>query len=45
VQGLIDLIERHFGLERYGFEIRAVHAGSGRRVPAADRLDRYRLAE
>ncbi len=43
VEGLVARIERHFGLERYGFEVRVVHAGSGRRVPAGDRLDRYRL--
>jgi hypothetical protein len=43
VQGLVDRIGRHFGLERYGFEVRVVHAGSGRRVAAADRIDRYRL--
>ena len=42
VQGLVDRIERHFGLERYGFEVRVVHGSSGRRVPAANRLDRYR---
>ena len=45
VQGLIDRIDGHFGLERYGFEIRVVDAGSGRRVPAADRLDRHRRVE
>ena len=43
VTGLVRLIERHFGLERYGFEIRIVHAGSGRRVAAGDRIGRYRL--
>ncbi|MFI5370234.1 MAG: hypothetical protein ACHQ52_01660 [Candidatus Eisenbacteria bacterium] len=45
VQGLVDRIERHFGLGRYGFEVRVVHGGSGRRVPAADRLDRHRLPD
>jgi len=45
VQGLVEQVERHFGLERYGFEVRVVHAGSGRRVPAGDRLDRYRRPE
>ena len=34
VAGLVAIIERHFGLDRYGFEIKVVHAGSGRRVPA-----------
>ena len=43
VEGLIERIERHFGLDRYGFEVRVVHAGSGRRVPAGDQLARYRL--
>ena len=45
IEGLTRLIERHFGLERYGFEVRIVHAGSGRRVPAASLLRAYRLAE
>ena len=43
VGGLVRLIERHFGLERYGFEVRIVHASSGRRVAASDLLRRYRL--
>jgi len=43
VEGLVRLIERHFGLERYGFEVRIVHAGSGRRVPAGDELRKYRV--
>ena len=41
VAGLVSLIERHFGLERYGFEVRIVHGASGRRVPATDVLSRY----
>ena len=41
VEGLVRGIESHFGLARYGFEIRIVHAGSGRRVPAGDQLRRY----
>ena len=45
VAGLVALIEKHFGLKRYGFEIRGAHAGSGRRVPAGDRLARYRREE
>jgi len=45
VAGLVGIIERHFGLERYGFEIRIVHAGSGRRVPATDLIRRYRREE
>jgi hypothetical protein len=44
VAGLAELIVRHFGLERYGFEVRVVHA-SGRRVPLADQLRKYRLPE
>jgi hypothetical protein len=42
VGGLVKRIERHFGLDRYGFEIRVVHAGSHRRVPAGDEIRRYR---
>jgi hypothetical protein len=45
VNGLVRRIERHFGLERYGFEVRVVHAGSGRRVPGADLLRKYRVEE
>jgi hypothetical protein len=43
VAGLVQRIERHFGLDRYGFEVRIVHRGSGRRVAAADTLRRYRV--
>jgi hypothetical protein len=45
VQGLVKLVERHFGLDRYRFEIRIVHAGTGRRVPAGDRIMKYRVTE
>ena len=45
VEGLTRLIERHFGLDRYGFEVRVVHAASGRRVPAGDRIRRYRIED
>jgi hypothetical protein len=38
VEGLVRLIERHFGLKRYGFEVRVVHPRSGRRIPARDLL-------
>jgi hypothetical protein len=41
VEGLVDRIERHFGLARYDFEVRVVHGASGRRVPARDPLSRY----
>jgi len=43
VAGLVELIERHFGLRRYGFEVRVVNARSGRRVPTAALLRAYRL--
>jgi hypothetical protein len=45
VAGLVRLIEQHFGLGRYGFEVRVVHAGSGRRVPAGDEIRKYIAAE
>jgi hypothetical protein len=45
VDGLVRRIERHFGLDRYGFEVRVVHSGSGRRVPARDLLLKYRIEE
>lgn len=45
VEGLVRQIERHFGLERFGFEVRIVHAGSGRRVPAGDELRRYHVED
>lgn len=45
VNGLVRLVERHFGLNRYGFEVRIVHAASGRRVPGADLLHKYRVEE
>lgn len=45
VHGLLRLVERHFGLKRYDFEVRIVHATSGRRVPGADLLEKYRLDE
>ena len=41
VQGLVSRIERHFGLDRYGFEVIVVHAGSKTRVPSRDLLRRY----
>jgi hypothetical protein len=42
VQGLLDRIQRHFGLDRYRFELLVVHAGSKKRVPLGDLLGRYR---
>lgn len=45
VDGLVRLIEAHFGLDRYGFEVRIVHGSSGRRVSAGDQIRKYRLSE
>ena len=45
VEGLVRQIEAHFNLGRCGFEVRVVHAGSVRRVPAGDRLRRYRIED
>ncbi|MBI1796848.1 MAG: hypothetical protein HY076_09050 [Candidatus Eisenbacteria bacterium] len=45
VNGLVRRIQRHFGLDRYNFEVRVVHAGSGRRVAGADLLRKYRVDE
>ena len=42
VDGLVRRIERHFGLDRYGFEVRVVHSGSKKRVPARDLIVKYR---
>ena len=41
VNGLVRIIERHFSLDRYGFEVRIVHAGSGRRVAGYDLIGKY----
>ncbi len=43
--GLIRQMERHFGLDRFAFEVRVVHRGSGRRVPGGDLLRRYLTAD
>ena len=43
VGGLVRLMERHFGLDRYGFEVRVVHGRSGRRVPVGDEIRKYRV--
>ena len=45
VEGLVRRIERHFGLGRYGFEVRVVHQGSKKRVAARDLLRKYRVEE
>jgi hypothetical protein len=45
VAGLIRIIERHFSLKRYGFEVRIVHSRSGRKVPTSDQIRKYRVAE
>lgn len=44
VEGLVRIITRHFGLDRYKFEVRVVHPESGRRIPSRDLL-RDHLAE
>jgi hypothetical protein len=41
VEGLLRQIERHFGLDRYAFEVRVVHPGSGRRIPSGDAISKY----
>ncbi len=41
VDGLVRRIEDHFGLGRYGFEVRVVHVVSGRRVAGRDLLRSY----
>jgi hypothetical protein len=41
IDGLLRRIERHFGLERYGFEVRVVHRVSGRRLSAKDLLSNH----
>ena len=45
VEGLVRRIERHFGLGRYGFEVRVVHQGSKKRVAARDLLRKYKVEE
>ena len=45
VQGLVNRIERHFGLGRYGFEVLVVHKGSKKRVPARHLLRRYKVED
>jgi hypothetical protein len=44
VEGLVRLVEAHFGLDRYTFEVRIVHP-SGRRLPAGDHLRKYRVKD
>lgn len=45
VEGLARLIERHFGLDRYRFQVLIVHAGSKKRVPSTDLIGKYRIEE
>jgi len=45
VEGLVRRIQEHSGLDRYGFEVRIVHATSGRRVPGRDLLRKYQLED
>jgi hypothetical protein len=44
VGGLVRRIDSHFGLDRYGFEVRIVHKRSRRAVPAQDQIVKYRIA-
>jgi hypothetical protein len=45
VEGLVRLIRRHFGLDRYSFEVRIVHGESGRRAPARALLSTFRMPD
>ena len=45
VEGLLRLVEQHFGLDRYAFDVRVVHKGSRKHVPLRDLLARYRVEE
>jgi hypothetical protein len=45
VEGLVRRVERHFGLDRYAFEVRVVHPDSGRRVPARALLATFRIPD
>ena len=45
VEGLVRRIEDHFGLKRYDFEVRVVHPGSGRRIPARNQLLKHLVSE
>jgi ribosome modulation factor len=45
IEGLVRRIERHFGLERYAFEVRVVHPRSARRLPSRDLLLKHLTAE
>lgn len=45
VAGLVQRLERHFGLDRYGFEVRVVHGNSGRRVSLGDEIRKYRVLD
>jgi hypothetical protein len=44
VGALVRTIESHFGLDRYGFEVRIVHERSRRAVPTRDKILKYRIA-
>jgi hypothetical protein len=44
VEGLVDRIQSHFGLDRFGFEVKVVHGRSGRRVPETAQLRRFRVS-
>lgn len=41
VEGLLRQIEKHFGLDRYHFEVRVVHTGTRRHLPLGDPIGKY----
>jgi hypothetical protein len=43
VEGLVRLIEQHFGLDRYHFDVRLVHRGTRRHLPLHDSIGKYRV--
>ena len=45
VEGLLRQIDQHFGLDRYNFEVRAVHARSKRALPSRDLLSKYKVED
>jgi len=45
VAGMLRRIERHFGLERYRFDLLVVHRGSKKRAPSGDLIRKYRITE
>ncbi len=45
VEGLIERVVDHFGLDRYAVDFRVVHRGSRKHVPLRDQLERYRIED